>query len=140
MSGSIDRVEVDADGAVVIVDLKTGRPKSEAEVEKLAQLGAYQLAYAEGQLDERLAAHPGHHAGGAKLLFVRDGTKAQRYREPAQRTLDDEGLEAVRQRIIEAAVRIAASSFEGTLELDSYGGYGTIPRLRLHRVKAVSSD
>ncbi|HWM34952.1 MAG TPA: ATP-dependent DNA helicase [Pseudolysinimonas sp.] len=138
--GSIDRVEVDPDGAVVIVDLKTGRPKSEAEVEKLAQLGAYQLAYAEGEFDDRLAAHPGHRPGGAKLLFVREGTKSQRYREPAQRPLDDAGLEAVRTRILDAATLIAASSFDGPVELESYGGFGTTPRLRLHRVRAVSSD
>jgi len=140
VSGSIDRVEVDSGGAVVIVDLKTGRPKSEAEVEKLAQLGAYQLAYAEGKLDDRLGEHPGHSAGGAKLLFVRDGTKAQRYREPGQRTLDAEGLEGVRKRILDAAKLIAAAEFDGLLELESYGGFGTVPRLRLHRVRAVSSD
>jgi superfamily I DNA/RNA helicase/RecB family exonuclease len=140
VSGAIDRVEVDADGAVTIVDLKTGRPKSESEIENLAQLGAYQLAYAEGKFDDRLTDHPGHRAGGAKLLFVRDGTKGRRYREPAQPTLDAEGLEGVRARILDAAKLIAAAEFSGLLELESYGGFGTVPRLRLHRVKAVSSD
>jgi RecB family exonuclease len=140
VSGSIDRIEVDGDGRVVIVDLKTGRPKSEAEVAKLAQLGAYQLAYAEGRLADRLEAHPGHRGGGAKLLFVRDGTKARRYREPAQAALDDEGLQGVRDRILDAARLIAAAEFRGVLDLESYGGFGSTPRLRLHRVKAVSSD
>ncbi len=140
VSGSIDRVEIDSDGGVVIVDLKTGRPKTAREVETLAQLGAYQLAYAEGRFDDQLSPHPDHHAGGAKLLFVRDGTKSQRYREASQPLLDDEGLEQVRERIRQAATVIAAAEFAGRLELDAYSGFGTTPRLRMHRVKAVSSD
>jgi hypothetical protein len=46
----------------------------------------------------------------------------------------------VRARILDAAKLIAAAEFSGLLELESYGGFGTVPRLRLHRVKAVSSD
>jgi superfamily I DNA/RNA helicase len=140
VNGSIDRIEMDAEGRVVIVDLKTGRPKSAREVETLAQLGAYQLAYAEGQFDERLEQYPEHEAGGAKLLFVRDGTKNQRYREAAQPLLDAGGLDEVRERIRRAAVIIAAAEFSGKLELDAYRGFGNTPRLRLHRVPAVSSD
>ena len=35
---------------------------------------------------------------------------------------------------------IAAAEFEGLVELEQYGGFGSTPRLRLHRVRAVSSD
>ncbi|GAA2088516.1 ATP-dependent DNA helicase AdnA [Pseudolysinimonas kribbensis] len=139
--GSIDRVEVGPDGSVVIVDLKTGRPiTSQSAIDALPQLGAYQLAYAEGHFGEHLADVASHRAGGAKLLYVREGKGDRRYREGVQAVLDDEGLEGVRERIRRAAVLIAAAAYEGRLELEQYGGLPTIPRLRLHRVPAVSSD
>jgi superfamily I DNA/RNA helicase len=141
VNGSIDRVERGPDGEVVIVDLKTGRPiTSQATIAAHPQLGAYQLAYAEGKFDEPLAEHGDHAPGGAKLLYVREGKDGKRYRDGHQATLDAEGLEAVRERIRQAAVLIAAAEFEGRLELEQYGGFGTTPRLRLHRVRAVSSD
>ncbi|MEO6116601.1 MAG: ATP-dependent DNA helicase [Pseudolysinimonas sp.] len=141
VNGSIDRVERGPDGEVVIVDLKTGRPiTSPATIAAHPQLGAYQLAYAEGKFDEALAEHGEHAPGGAKLLYVREGKDGKRYRDGHQATLDAEGLEAVRERIRQAAVLIAAAEFEGRLELEQYGGFGTTPRLRLHRVRAVSSD
>ena len=141
VSGSIDRVERDADGAVVIVDLKTGRPiTSAAQIAAHPQLGAYQLAYAEGKFAEVLEPHGEHAPGGAKLLYVREGKDGRRYRDGHQASLDAEALELVRQRIGQAALLIAAAEFDGKLELEQFGGFGTTPRLRLHRVKAVSSD
>jgi RecB family exonuclease len=141
VNGSIDRVERGPDGEVVIVDLKTGRPiTSQPAIAAHPQLGAYQLAYAEGKFDEPLAEHGDHAPGGAKLLYVREGVGGKRYRDGHQATLDTDGLEAVRERIRQASVLIAAAQFEGRLELEQYGGFGTTPRLRLHRVKAVSSD
>ncbi len=138
--GSIDRVERAADGSVVIVDLKTGRPiTSQAAIASHPQLGAYQLAYSAGQFDEALDGDP-HTPGGAKLLYVREGKDGKRYREGIQATLDSEGLAAVEARILQAATIIAAAEFEGAIELEQFGGFGTTPRLRLHRVRAVSSD
>ena len=92
-----------------------------------------------GLIDEALGDVP-HRAGGAKLLYVREGVNGKRYREGVQAALDAEGLAAVEQRLLQAAALIAAAEFEGALELEQFGGYGTIPRLRLHRVRAVSSD
>ena len=140
VNGSIDRVERDPDGRVVIVDLKTGRPiTSPATIAAHPQLGAYQLAYAEGKFDEPLEGVE-HTSGGAKLLYVREGRDGRRYRDGHQATLDGEALDAVRKRIRQAAVLIAAAEFDGKLELEQFGGFGTTPRLRLHRVRAVSSD
>lgn len=140
VSGSIDRIERESDGPVVIVDLKTGRPiTAPGEIAAHPQLGAYQLAHAEGKFAEQLGGVD-HTPGGAKLLFVREGKGGKRYRDGHQATLDAEGLEAVRERIRRAAVVIAAAEFDGKLELEQYGGFGTTPRLRLHRVRAVSSD
>eukprot|EP01031_Cornospumella_fuschlensis_P009592 gene9592-11767_t len=92
--GSIDRLELSPDGGVVIVDLKTGAPiTSAAEIGAHPQLGVYQLAYAQGVLDPFLNELGDHHAGGAKLLFVKQGLKKKLYREGVQPPLTEEELE-----------------------------------------------
>ncbi|HWR86645.1 MAG TPA: PD-(D/E)XK nuclease family protein, partial [Rhodoglobus sp.] len=139
LRGSIDRVERDGEGAVVIVDLKTGTPITrQSDIDAHPQLGAYQLAYAEGILNEALAAHGEHSSGGAKLLYVKEGVGSKRYREAIQAAMTPEQLEAFRERVSAAALLIAAAEFAGTLELPGYGM--DTSRLRLHRVRAVSSD
>jgi RecB family exonuclease len=136
--GSIDRLERSPDGTVVIVDLKTGRPiTNAADIAAHPQLGVYQLAYAQGVLDPFLKELGDHHAGGAKLLFVKQGIRGKLYREGVQPSLTEAELEGFRERIREAARRMAAAEFEGVLELPGFGGS---PGLALHRVKAVSSD
>src|SRR5690606_23769917 len=99
LSGSIDRVEVSPDGSVVIVDLKTGNPTTAAETATHPQLLAYQLAYAEGALDELLLGFGAHHAGGAKLVFVKVPNGGRRYKEGVQPAATPEELEAFRARI-----------------------------------------
>jgi superfamily I DNA/RNA helicase/RecB family exonuclease len=136
--GTIDRVERAADGSVVIVDLKTGSPvTSQAKIDATAQLGAYQLAYRAGLLDDVLDELGEHLPGGAKLLYVKSGVGGKRYREGVQAPLGEEGLEAFRERIRQVAIGMAAASFEGVLEVGGYG-LGAVPELRLHRVGAVS--
>jgi RecB family exonuclease len=140
VNGSIDRVERAADGGVVIVDLKTGNPITrQATIDAHPQLGIYQLAYREGLLDDFLAELGPHRGAGAKLLYVKKGDAARPYREGVQGVLDEEGLESFRERVRQAAIGMAAASFEGVLELRSYG-LGTVPELRLHRVGAVSGE
>ncbi|MDQ1569643.1 MAG: hypothetical protein QOF79_317 [Actinomycetota bacterium] len=138
--GSIDRVERAPDGSIVIVDLKTGTPvTARSVIDEHPQLAAYQLAYAEGVLDEALEGFAPHSGSGAKLLFVKEGVGQKRYREAVQAQLTDEQLDEFRARIRTAAALIARAEFEGKLDLGTYG-LGDIPRLRIHRVKAVSSD
>ena len=140
MRGSIDRVERASDGSVVIVDLKTGTPvTSQSKIDEHPQLSAYQLAYADGILDEYLEEHGEHTGGGAKLLFVKEGKDGRLYREAVQAPLTEEQLAEFRDRIRLAATLIAAADFEGPMELPSYG-LSDLARLRLHRVRAVSSD
>jgi len=139
VNGSIDRVERASDGSVVIVDLKTGKPTTrQAEIDEHPQLGAYQLAYAEGVLDEFLSEFGEHASGGAKLLFVKSGVKSKLYREAVQAPLDTEGLELFRSRIREAAADMASAHFHGLLELEGWGNGN--PSRKLHRVRSVSSD
>lgn len=140
VTGSIDRVERSADGQVTIVDLKTGNPTTaRAEIDAHPQLGAYQLAYRSGVLDEFLSGLGQHSAGGAKLLWVKKGIAGKAYRESVQAPFDDDGLEAFRARVRETAAGMASARFVGDIELGGYGP-GNVPRLQLHRVPAVSSD
>lgn len=139
VSGSIDRVELSPDGSVEIVDLKTGNPITKQPlIDEHPQLGSYQLAYVHGVLDEFLAELGEHHAGGAKLLYVKKGRDGKAYREARQATLDDERLEGFRTRIRQAAIGMAAASFEGEVDLEDFGF--DLPAKRLQRVRAVSSD
>jgi superfamily I DNA/RNA helicase/RecB family exonuclease len=139
VNGSIDRVERLSDGSVVIVDLKTGAAiTNQDRLDTNPQLGAYQLAYAEGELDEVLAEFGEHHSGGAKLLFVKKGFRSKLYREGTQAPLDAEQLEGFRERIRQAAAVMALAEFVGLRDVSSWSG-ATTPH-SLHRVPAVSSD
>jgi superfamily I DNA/RNA helicase/RecB family exonuclease len=76
--GRADRIELDADGRVVVVDLKTSRnPPTDERVRTDAQLGVYQLVTRHGAF-EQWSTTP----GGAELVqlrkTVRDKVKVQR--------------------------------------------------------------
>lgn len=63
--GRVDRLERDAEGRLVVVDLKTGKtPVSKDDAQRHAQLAAYQLAIAEGLLPQ------GDQAGGGRLVYL----------------------------------------------------------------------
>ncbi|MBK5306488.1 MAG: ATP-dependent helicase [Frankiaceae bacterium] len=70
LRGFMDRVELDREGRVHVVDLKTGKSAfSRDDVVAHAQLGTYQLAVRAGALDERLGSRP--EPGGAELVMLR---------------------------------------------------------------------
>jgi superfamily I DNA/RNA helicase len=73
LRGFIDRLELDADGRVHIVDFKTGRTApSGADLAAHPQLGSYQLAVRSGALDEAIGADtPAAVSGGAELVHLR---------------------------------------------------------------------
>jgi RecB family exonuclease len=75
--GQVDRLERDAQGRLVVVDLKTGK-SAPREIETHGQLAAYQVAIAQGAF----AGH-GSEPGGAALLQVGTGAKAkEQHQEP----------------------------------------------------------
>ncbi|MGK5113162.1 ATP-dependent helicase [Geodermatophilus sp. CPCC 205506] len=77
LRGQVDRLERDAEGRLVVVDLKTGRTVAR-NVEEHGQLAAYQVAVSAGGF----AAH-GTVPGGAALLQVGSGAKAkEQHQEP----------------------------------------------------------
>ena len=77
LRGSMDRVEVNADGQVTVVDLKTGKSKpTGAVVAGHAQLGLYQLAVRRGALAD-LPSAAGRPPGDAELVHLRlDGKES----------------------------------------------------------------
>jgi superfamily I DNA/RNA helicase/RecB family exonuclease len=140
LTGSIDRVERASDGAVAIIDLKTGNPVTKAdEIREHPQLRAYQLAYAHGALDPYLEEHGPHHPGGAQLLFVKKGKDGRAYRTADQAPLDAEELEGFRERIEQAATLMAAATFSGVAEVTGWAALAS-GGAQLNRVRAVSSD
>ena len=63
--GRLDRLERDAEGRLVVVDIKTGKsPVSKDDAQRHAQLAMYQLAVAEGLLPQ------GEQPGGARLVYL----------------------------------------------------------------------
>lgn len=76
LRGQVDRLEIDSEGRLVIVDLKTGkRQPGKAELERHPQLGAYQAAVLAGGFpgsDDGTPLLP----GGAVLAQLGTGTKS----------------------------------------------------------------
>jgi superfamily I DNA/RNA helicase/RecB family exonuclease len=70
LRGQVDRLERDAQGRLVVVDLKTGKTPPRT-VEEHGQLAAYQLAVTEGAFADH-----GRATGGAALLQVGGSQKA----------------------------------------------------------------
>src|SRR5581483_4877393 len=76
LNGYADRLELDADGNVIVVDLKTGKyAPSGPQVAAHPQLGLYQLAIDHGAADEK-AGRPVK-AAGAELVQLRDAPADQ---------------------------------------------------------------
>ena len=79
LTGRVDRLEVDADGRLVVIDLKTGKSTAvtATELAEHPQLGAYQVAVEAGAFAEF-----GAESGGAALVQL--GTSTKDAREQAQ--------------------------------------------------------
>jgi RecB family exonuclease len=88
--GRVDRLEADADGHPVVVDVKTGRqPVTENDAKEHPQLAVYQLAAAYGAFRRLgLDSEP----GGARLLYVSKANRKKAATERNQEALDEEGL------------------------------------------------
>jgi superfamily I DNA/RNA helicase/RecB family exonuclease len=79
LTGRVDRLEVDAEGRLVVIDLKTGKSTAVtgAELVEHPQLGAYQAAVEAGAFAEY-----GDSSGGAALVQL--GTSTKEAKEQAQ--------------------------------------------------------
>jgi RecB family exonuclease len=112
LRGRVDRLEVDAEGRPVIVDVKTSKTavsKDEAAVHP--QLAVYQLAAALGAFGEVLdgrVAQP----GGGRLLFLADRSAKGQAKERFQPGLAPEELDQWRQELPSCAAATRSAAFE----------------------------
>jgi RecB family exonuclease len=105
ITGFADRLEIDADGNVVVVDLKTGKyPPTDKDLPSNAQLGLYQLAVDHGAVDDLV---PSARSGGAELVQLRKEVRgeAKVQRQPPQQPGDD-GCTTVETQLMSAAAVI----------------------------------
>ncbi|GAB4588389.1 hypothetical protein Ntsu_62210 [Nocardia sp. IFM 10818] len=105
ISGRMDRLERDALGRFVIVDVKTGKtPISKQAAEDHAQLATYQIAAAAGALGEG-------EPGGARLIYVAKPSAKEGATQRLQQALDDQGVDDWRGVIHDAAAASKGPSY-----------------------------
>ncbi len=102
--GYIDRVDRAADGSTEIVDYKTGRPRSQADVDADAQLTAYAFGCARGGLRDPATGATLPAASRLGLYFADSG-------ELAWTTRTEERLVAFEARLVETVGSIRARAF-----------------------------
>ena len=116
LRGSMDRVEVDRDGLVHVIDLKTGKnPPSGPKVAEHPQLGVYQVAVREGAVAD-LAGLDDAVSGGAELVQLRAGSKDGRPKVQNQPPLvvHDDGTTDVDRHLAGAVRSMTAEEFPPT--------------------------
>lgn len=132
LRGQVDRLEIDAEGRLVIVDLKTGkRQPGKTELSRHPQLAAYQAAVLAGGFADGLSARdaavgdaPGGSApGGAVLAQLGTTTKAPGIQQ--QQPPDPQENWAL-EMINGAAAVMAGNSFEARHDptKSGHGGHG----------------
>ncbi|WP_458109073.1 ATP-dependent helicase [Arthrobacter sp. R3-55] len=134
LRGQVDRLEVDSQGRLVVVDLKTGkRQPGKAEVARHPQLGAYQAAVLKGAFQDAGTGDEvpdagsrtalGFAPGGAVLAHL--GTKTK---TPAVQQQDplDPAVNWAEELVNEAAALMAGASFEARHDpgKSGHGGHG----------------
>jgi superfamily I DNA/RNA helicase/RecB family exonuclease len=104
LRGSVDRLELTADGKIFIADLKTGAADvTKAEAVDHKQLGGYQLAIHEGGFSQ---IHPSTESAGAELVYL--GTNSKKATIKNQPPMDPNFLKAEVQT---AGIAMSGSSF-----------------------------
>lgn len=124
LRGQVDRLEIDGDGRLVIVDLKTGkRQPGKNELSSHPQLGAYQAAVLAGGFPEATESRGSSLPGGAVLAQL--GTNAKNPSIQQQDALDPQENWAL-DMVKDAAQVMGGRTFEARHEpgKGSYGGHG----------------
>ncbi|WP_307093220.1 ATP-dependent DNA helicase [Arthrobacter sp. B2I5] len=123
LRGQVDRLEIDGDGRLVVVDLKTGkRQPGKDELSRHPQLGAYQAAVLAGGFDAGADWDSGG-SGGAVLAQL--GTGAVNPAVQQQEPLDPQQNWAL-DMVKEAAAVMAGKEFVARHDpaKGSHGGHG----------------
>ena len=107
--GRIDRLERDAQGRLVVVDVKTGKtPVTKDDAQNHAQLGLYQLAVSAGLVDGT-----GHDTapGGGRLVYLGKPTAGGDATEREQSALGADDAQQWRDAVRAAAAATAGPAF-----------------------------
>ncbi|MDQ0735578.1 ATP-dependent helicase [Arthrobacter agilis] len=130
LRGQIDRLELDAEGRFVVVDLKTGKSApAVAEIPRHPQLAAYQTAVSAGALQDAGATDPADPTsamegpvvpGGASLVQLGKDSKSVSIQEQPPVGPDDTWA---RTMIEDAAALMAAATFD-TIHDPRRSGFG----------------
>ena len=108
--GRIDRLERDAQGRLVIVDIKTAKsPVTKDDAQRNAQLGLYQLAVAAGLLGD--SGSGGDEPGGGRLVYVGKACAGGACTEREQAALEADTATGWRQVVADAAAATAGPQF-----------------------------
>ncbi|MEE2568257.1 ATP-dependent DNA helicase [Pseudarthrobacter sp. J64] len=121
LRGQVDRLEIDSQGRLVVVDLKTGKSQpGKADVAGHPQLGAYQAAVLAGGF-----AAPTEDPGSGGAVLAQLGTTAKGLSTQHQEPVPEDGNWAV-DMVNEAAVVMSGSEFEARHDPSkgSFGGHG----------------
>jgi superfamily I DNA/RNA helicase/RecB family exonuclease len=106
--GTVDRLERDQAGALVVIDLKTGRSNvSAGDLPEHAQLGAYQLAVEHGAFEA------GSHAGGARLVQLGSTNKTVEQSQPA--LAEAENPQWIDEQVQYVAARMRGAQFTAVI-------------------------
>jgi RecB family exonuclease len=107
LHGYADRLELDAQGRVVVVDLKTGkRTPTQADIAEHPQLGLYQLAVESGAVEGY------DEPGGAELWQLRQEVGgAMRVQPQAVQEPGADGVRVIDRQLMEAARRLRTEEF-----------------------------
>lgn len=114
--GRVDRLDVDAQGRPVVVDIKTGKvPPTRKNAQEHPQLAVYQLAVSMGAFGEL---EVGTEPGGARLLYVAKESKRSGATELVQAPLDKEALQGWLDVVRDAAEACIGPSYTATENAD----------------------
>ncbi|MFI6101350.1 ATP-dependent helicase [Lentzea sp. NPDC051213] len=107
--GRVDRLEHDADGRPIVIDIKTGKnPVSRDAGQEHPQLAVYQLATSLGGFTHiGLGTEP----GGARLLYVAKEDKKTGAVERTQAPLDEQGVRAWLEVVQDAAQSVLGPDY-----------------------------
>jgi superfamily I DNA/RNA helicase/RecB family exonuclease len=113
ITGRVDRLESDAEGRAIVVDLKTSSsPVPGTDLDRHPQLGVYQLAVMLGAFERFGLTEP----GGAELVQVGRGSLAAEVRVQPQRSLADDPEPGWARELVETvAAGMAGPLFEARL-------------------------
>ncbi|WP_363320462.1 ATP-dependent DNA helicase [Pseudonocardia sp.] len=117
LKGRVDRLEADAQGRPVVIDVKTGKTAVSARAAaEHPQLAVYQLAAALGAFGDLVDAAAG--PGGARLVYVADRRASGEVKEPVQPPLDADAVAHWRAVVREVGEQSSGSLFVARLGPD----------------------